>query len=81
MPTEYKSTFVECERLEAKRLEDAKKHAAREEQRIARMKSASKREVVQVLTMSEEKRTLVETLLKEDYVMVSSDDDDGPEED
>ena len=81
LPTEYKSTFVECERLEAKRLEDAKNHAAREEQRIARMKSASKREVVQVLTMSEEKRTLVETLLKEDYVMVSSADDDGADED
>ena len=80
LPAEYKDTFVECERLEKKRQDDAKERAQREEERIARMKQAAKRESAQVLTMSEEKRSLVEAILKEHYVLVSSDEEDDDED-
>lgn len=79
LPAEYKETFIKCELLEKKRQENAKERAQKEEERISRMKQAAKRESAQVLTMSEEKRLLVETILKEHYVMVSSDEEDDVE--
>ena len=76
LPNEYKETFTQCEEMEKKKLENAKKQAAREEQRIARMKRFAKQEMAQVLTMSEEKRALVESILKEDYESASDEDED-----
>jgi len=80
LPAEYKETFTECEALEKKRMDDAARRAAAEEKRAERMKMMQKHEPPQVLTMSEEKRSLVESILKEDYARNASDEDEDDED-
>jgi len=65
LPTEYKDIFTRCEEMEQKRIEDAKRRAKWEEERVERMKRSAKRESAQVLTMSEEKRSLIDAILRE----------------
>lgn len=80
LPSEYKETFTKWEEAERKRMDAEKKRAEREEERLERMKQMSKREAAQVLTMSEEKRSLVEAILKEDYARASSDEEEEDDE-
>ena len=76
LPGEYKNTFADAEEAEKRRLEHQKARAAREEERIARAKARGKAEAAQVLTMSEDKRVLVESILRETWVSDSDEDDD-----
>ena len=80
LPAEYKETFTQCEALEKKRIDDAARRAEAEEKRAERMKMMQKHEPPQVLTMSEEKRSLVESILKEDYARNASDEDEDDED-
>jgi len=75
LPTEYKDIFTRCEEMEQKRIEDAKRRAKWEEERVERMKRSAKRESAQVLTMSEEKRSLIDAILRERFAPSSSDDE------
>jgi len=85
LPTEYKDIFTRCEEMEQKRIEDAKRRAKWEEERVERMKRLAKQESAQVLTMSEEKRSLIDAILRERFAPASSDDesvdDDGDGDD
>jgi len=81
LPNEYKETFTQCEALEKKRMDDAARRAAEEERRAERMRTMQKHEPPQVLTMSEEKRSLVENILREDYAREASDNDEDEDED
>ena len=76
LPGEYRSTFADAEEAEKERAEHRRARAAREEARIARAKAANKAEPPAVLTMSEEKRGLVESILRETWVSDDDDDDD-----
>ena len=76
LPGEYRSTFADAEEAEKARVENRRARAAREEERIARAKAANKAEPPAVLTMSEEKRGLVESILRETWVSDDDDDDD-----
>ena len=76
LPGEYRSTFADAEEAEKARAENRRARAAREEERIARAKAANKAEPPAVLTMSEEKRGLVESILRETWVSDDDDDDD-----
>ena len=81
LPGEYRSTFADAEEAEKAKAENARVRAAREEARIARAKAANKAEPPAVLTMSEEKRGLVESILRETWVSDDDDDDDDVDDD
>ena len=81
LPGEYRSTFADAEEAEKERAEHRRVRAAREEARIARAKAANKAEPPAVLTMSEEKRGLVESILRETWVSDDDDDDDDDDVD
>ena len=81
LPAEYRGAFADAEAAERARAEDARRRAEREEERIARMKARGKAEAAQVLTMSEEKRGIVEAILRETWEDCSAEEEDrGAEE-
>ena len=76
LPAEYRGAFADAEAAERARAEDARRRAEREEERIARMKARGKAEAAQVLTMSEEKRGIVEAILRETWEDCSAEEED-----